>query len=1016
MTPEEFENSLRRSTCEQFVAAVNVLDDAQRKSFLKIVKAVRKEVSGELDDGDGPATAKEWAKIQAAIRKWRGMNPYVESNIVLGLLACGTAADAHRAQLWGLGWEWRNLIVPVLIARNPSWLDTWVNKRLDGEFPELRWKQVREFLQAGVIEKPQADGYITLFIEEMRGFDHEDPASYVPTSERLRQEPAFLEYEVWRIFEFENYALTTDYSPRQKDAPPNYETWPDAFVQLANDGDIDRERLLDLTLSSMQQEMKQNQLSAYGKLHEALAPTPDEMAARHRAYFDLLVSPVGPVLSFAVRMLGKLHRAGRLDADLFVDDIRPVFVHKAKGTAMQALKILDQLGAKDDTLFPKVAEVAVAAMAHQSPDVQEAALGLLEKCAAQINAATQEDINRHVPFLSAKLQKRASALLGETEEESEAPEPAVEHDVGLAAAVESLTPELRRLVGIDGTVGEAMPPPLHYKLLDLPDVADREPLNPVESREELLELAAQLLEGVESADQVEVLLQGIARFGNERSSDFKKFAAPLVQRMETGSPSSDGLCTGGGAICIALIDLLMTWLTGRRYDSRQSPYYDVSPQDAFAVARIREIQHALASGNETVLLSVPSYKNGWLALGDFVKRALKVSNEGEFREFDLMQALLRLGPGDRQAALQSAADITGKTGRLARFALGGDESPKHKDKRDAHLWYCAARAREPELNSLELLGSVASKVPKLPGALYTDTWDWSVETGKTQGYRHSKIVFDKDQVTTVDTGNLYRRDRIKEMARKLTEPPWRKWPTVALRTLPKQVWFSMYQFSAPWKIHWLAMQHPADTESLMSVGVRTLDLRSDENTSRDTPVHAFFLALFDSTRPWGDVSNLAVCLGLLSRSSDSRGYAIDALIPAIESGHADISRFATVFSKLLDGGAYKINRFGTAMTAVLDVSDLHKWWVGSVVDDLVGQLDDVPKGAHFLYETALECMLPLNLRPTDAMAARLKTHKGSSKMAKLARELLALEGPTVREPGTALISAAWLGRLQIVKS
>lgn len=1016
MTPEEFENTLRKSTCEQFVAAVSVLDDKQRKSLLKIVKAVRKDVSGELDDSNSPATAGEWEKIQAAIKRWRGNNPYVESNIVLGLLACGTAADAHRAQLWGMGWEWQEFIAPVLIARNPVWLDTWVNKRLGSEFPELEWKQVREFLQAGVIEKPEADGYITLFIEAMRGFDDKNPASYVPTSERLRREPEFLEYEVWRIFEFENHALTSDWFRNYNDAPPNYETWPEAIVRLANDGDVDRKRMLDLTLSSMQQEMKQNQLSAYGKLHEALAPTADEMAARHEAYFDLLVSPIGPVVSFATKMLGKLHRAGRLDAGLYVDGIRPVFAHKAKGTAMQALKILDKLGAKDDQLFPKVIEVAVAAMAHQSPDVQEFALGLLEKGAAQVNAATLEDIERHIPFLSAKLQKRANALLGENDEASQVQEPGVEYDVDLVAAVESLTPELRDLVGISGEVGEVMPPPLHYKLLDLPGVADREPLNPVESREELLELAARLLEGVESADQVEVLLQGIARFGNQRSGDFSKFAAPLVQRMETGQPSSDGLCTGGGAICIALIDLLMTWLTGRRYDSRKSPYYDVSPQDRFAVARIREIQETLAYSSDSLLLSVPSYKNGWLDPGDFADRALKASDESEFLEFDMMQALLRLGPGDRRAALQSAASIKGKTGRLARFALGGDESPTRKDRGDAHLWYCAARARCPELNSSELLSPIAGKAPKLPGASYTDTWNWSVEATEVRGYRHSKIILDEDQFTVVDRRNIYNRNRVSEVARKLTEPPWRKWPTVALRSRLKQSWFSMYQFSAPWKIHWLAMQHPADTESFMSVGVPTLDARSDENTSRDTPVHAFFSALFDLTRPWGDVSNLAVCLGLLSRSSDSRGYAIDALIPAIESGHADISKIAKVFSKLLDGGAYKINRFSPAMTAVLDVSDLHKWWVGSVVDELVGQLDAVPKGAHFLYETALECMLPLNLRSTDAMAARLKTHKGSSKTAKLAKELLALEGPTIQEPGSALIFAAWLGRLQFVKS
>ncbi len=202
----------------------------------------------------------------------------------------------------------------------------------------------------------------------------------------------------------------------------------------------------------------------------------------------------------------------------------------------------------------------------------------------------------------------------------------------------------------------------------------------------------------------------------------------------------------------------------------------------------------------------------------------------------------------------------------------------------------------------------------------------------------------------------------------------------------------------------------------MSIAIRILDFRSDENTSRDTPVHAFLAALFDPTRLWGDMSNLAVCLGLLSRSSDARGFAIDALIPAIESGHADCCAMGEVFAKLLDDGAYKVNRFGLAMNPVLEVSKLHKWWVGRLVDEIVERLAKPPKAMYYLYDVALECMLPLKLRPSAAMEARLKLHKGSSKTAKLARDLVALEGSSIREPDVSVIAAAWQGRLRFANS
>ena len=142
------------------------------------------------------------------------------------------------------------------------------------------------------------------------------------------------------------------------------------------------------------------------------------------------------------------------------------------------------------------------------------------------------------------------------------------------------------------------------------------------------------------------------------------------------------------------------------------------------------------------------------------------------------------------------------------------------------------------------------------------------------------------------------------------------------------------------------------------------------------------------------------------------GFAIDALIPAIESGHADCCAIGEVLAKLLDDGAYKVNRFGPAMNPVLEVSKLHKWWMGRLVDEIVERLAKPPKAMYYLYDVALECMLPLKLRPSAAVEARLKLHKGSSKTAKLARDLVALKGPSIREPDGPVVAAAWRGRLQ----
>ena len=87
-----------------------------------------------------------------------------------------------------------------------------------------------------------------------------------------------------------------------------------------------------------------------------------------------------------------------------------------------------------------------------------------------------------------------------------------------------------------------------------------------------------------------------------------------------------------------------------------------------------------------------------------------------------------------------------------------------------------------------------------------------------------------------------------------------------------------------------AMHMRPHLESYYQYAALFLHQRFNENTSRDAPAHFFLSALFEPARSWGDMAHLALCIGLTSKSADARGFAIDALISGIESGHADIEK------------------------------------------------------------------------------------------------------------------------------
>ena len=118
MSPEQFEHMLRHLPSAEFVAAVNLLDEKGRKAHLKTVKAVRKDVNKMTDLFPSDGTTRDWERRSKAHEKWQSNNPHVEANVAFGLLACGTASDAHRVRLGEMHRKSDDLITSVLIARN----------------------------------------------------------------------------------------------------------------------------------------------------------------------------------------------------------------------------------------------------------------------------------------------------------------------------------------------------------------------------------------------------------------------------------------------------------------------------------------------------------------------------------------------------------------------------------------------------------------------------------------------------------------------------------------------------------------------------------------------------------------------------------------------------------------------------------------------------------------------------------------------------------------------------------
>lgn len=1014
MTPEELEGLILDRPPQELVAVLAVLDEKERKVLATTAQRIAKEI-GEIGSGRQETIA-AWQQNQKVRMQWRSKHRHAELNTELALLGLGNAAQAKRTEIWRCRHIGGEHLLRVLADRRPAWLQTWVEKKIAGEWPELSWELTRRFVTEKLIEKPDSDDYIRMFANQFNGWNAQKIDAYVPLSEHLASQSDLIEEELWRLFEVENSAFVYDWGGDNPRRPKNYETWQDAIIKLAADGVIDRGRVLDGCVAGLGREFKQTYLSAYGKLHDALEPSGDEMKARERAYRDLLTSPVGPVISFAVKSLAKLAKPGELDDEQFLAAAAPVFTHRAKGNAARVLKLAQSIVKRKPELSAAASMLAIDALSHPSVDVQEQALALIATADAP-NDDLAAQFERSRSFLSPSLVQKAESVMAllapdrVTVDAAATPAPEVDD---IARELEQIPPDIRSLLNIASA--SELPPSLDFDVLAVPSLAAHEPLNPVQTTEELFELASRLVEQVGSAMDVEMLLDGISRLGTDRSGNFARLAEPLLERVAKWGEGGYGLIHFWSVLSLSLADLLHTWLKGKRHHTPASQWHTESGPVRFVQSRIRDVIDGVVNQKPRPLLATPTHGGGWLDAETFVTRVAAYQREHrEPGQADLMQALLRLAPANRKLALQRAAQLPGDLGRLTCFALGGDESPGSADGRQAHLWLCAARARKPQGAVVEELNAIAAKVPGHPDLLYPARYAWSAAIEVNNGYRHRRF---RSEVDTANDNAASPSGVLGRVTKALREKrkDWALWPTALLHRRGTKRWASTSDLSTPWVIEWFGSVWPLNHDPWYAYAVQPLSLRMDDGGSREAPYHAFLDGLFEHNRAWSEPAHLVLAMGLVTKAADTRGLALDALIEGIENGYADLDKLSEIFIRFQHGECLMAGRFAEAFRQVAAVSELHRWWAATLVCAVIGAMDDLPKDAHHLLELAVECLVPLGSSLPAAAASVLAAKKGASKTAKLARRLTELSGAPLGPAGPAAIAQALRGRITLAKS
>ena len=249
------------------------------------------------------------------------------------------------------------------------------------------------------------------WLNDERWYDRSPHDKNSPIVDRIRENIDGLRPAIWRQFEVEGddqISLIVCQIKRESVEGG----WAAALKALSDEELLDRHRLLDATLQALARGFTAYRARWFLLFHELMRPTADEQAARAGLYLDLLASPVPQIVAFAVAILQKVAKTGKLDPARVIERIEPALYCSTKAGANGALALLLEAAKQRPDLTAVALPLLTVCLEQKATDVQERAIEALEAHSAAFDETTRKSIEARLDVMSSALRPRALALTG----------------------------------------------------------------------------------------------------------------------------------------------------------------------------------------------------------------------------------------------------------------------------------------------------------------------------------------------------------------------------------------------------------------------------------------------------------------------------------------------------------------------------------------------------------------------------------------------------------------------------
>ncbi|MBO3739125.1 DUF6493 family protein [Actinoplanes flavus] len=621
LTWEALDTLARRADHATITRRVIALSEPERAAFAAEVEAGIRKTRGEAwwgQQGNDPAAGYALAVI--------GSMPSA---------ARAAALLARRDMRDGWGSIPADRFRSIVEARDIPWMAD-LGVRLAERLPAKEvwsrdWHFVAPMLAATPELAPRTEGFVRGWLDDV----HDRTGRCRPLADAFRESP-FLDHLLPAVFEIDGLgnALTGGHwDGGQWSTTPRS---PAALATLVADGRLDRATVLAATVDRLARGDRPALLRPFAMLHDALAPTVDELAGFTHDYARLLAGAPSAIAGLAQRALRALDDAGRLELETLIEASAATLLRTEKGLVKAQLSWLERVVRRAPGRAGELMETVAVAFGHPTLDVQERALNLVARQVARLDAGTVARIADAAGALGGDLPVRAAGLFGVAAPETAAP------------GVVELAPP---------APAAAMPPPI--------------------------------TSGAELATEIVALLHGGTAVGWER------VLAALVALPASGVPVAESLRPiydrhwaeltdhgwSGEFLRNALLGDVIRVLLGQPRSSASSDnvrnawVFGSGPRQSLRGGpgsllelRVRELAERVSAEPAGELMATPTRVTGVLDAAVLLERLVRAEAAGrEPWPIDFEQALLRVPREAGPEVMTAATELTSAAGR--RFAV-----------------------------------------------------------------------------------------------------------------------------------------------------------------------------------------------------------------------------------------------------------------------------------------------------------------------------------------------------------